>query len=196
MVARTPPLLAKYLRKYVIKKPNQITLLSAGDPIHCVVTSQTKYSEPLNLVKLWMISTSEENLVFLFITAFVEKWWCPFALYSWSCHKYKHLSKMFLIGSVSEIWENVSKIFCSFWRSAFAPAKAKDEWRWNFNLPENQNGFHNDEILPFATEGGGLSLGNHVANENHSWTAQTCFALTLVSHWIVRPGPSNRFWSS
>ena len=108
----------------------------------------------------------------------------------------QHLSKMFLIGSVSEIWENVSKIFCSFWRSAFAPAKAKDEWRWNFNLPENQNGFHNDEILSFANEGGGLSLGNHGANENHSWTAQTCFALTLVSHWIVRPGPSNRFWSS
>ena len=143
-------------------------------------TSQTKYSEPLNLVKLWMISTSEENLLFLFITAFVELWCCPFALYSWSCHNYKHLSKMFLTGSVSEIWENVSKIFCSFWRSAFAPAKAKDEWRWNFNLPENQNGFHNDEILSFANEGGGLSLGNHVANENHSWTAKTCFALSLV----------------
>ena len=35
----------------MIKKPNQITpLCTKGDPIHCVITSQTKYSEPLNLV--------------------------------------------------------------------------------------------------------------------------------------------------
>ena len=51
VVARTPPLLSKYLQKYVIKKPNQNTLLSTGDPIHCVVTSQTKYSGPLNKFK-------------------------------------------------------------------------------------------------------------------------------------------------
>ena len=31
----------------MIKKPNQITpLCTKGDPIHCVITSQTKYSEP------------------------------------------------------------------------------------------------------------------------------------------------------
>ena len=39
--------LGQYLQKYVIKKTNQIALLSTkGDPIHCVITSQTKYSEP------------------------------------------------------------------------------------------------------------------------------------------------------
>ena len=32
-----------------------------GDPIHCVITSQTKYSEPLNLVLSWMISASVET---------------------------------------------------------------------------------------------------------------------------------------
>ena len=31
-------------------KPNQIALLSTGDPIYCSNTSQTKYSEPLKLV--------------------------------------------------------------------------------------------------------------------------------------------------
>ena len=47
----TSPLLSKYLRKYVIKKTNQIAHLSTqGYPIHCVITSQTKYSEPQNLV--------------------------------------------------------------------------------------------------------------------------------------------------
>ena len=35
------------LRKHVIKKTIQIALLSTeGDPLLCVITSQTKYSEP------------------------------------------------------------------------------------------------------------------------------------------------------
>ena len=34
----------------IFKKPNQITLLSTeGDLIHCVIASQTKCSEPVNL---------------------------------------------------------------------------------------------------------------------------------------------------
>ena len=47
------------------QKPNQIALLSTeDDPIHCVIKSQTKYSEPLNLVLLWMISPSVFGLLF------------------------------------------------------------------------------------------------------------------------------------
>ena len=66
VVARTPPLLSNYLQKYVIKKPNQIALLyTEGDPIHCVTTSQTKYSEPLNLVLLWMKTPFVEILICL-----------------------------------------------------------------------------------------------------------------------------------
>ena len=48
--ARTPPPLSKYLREYMIKKHYQIALLcTEGDPFHCVIASQTKYSKPLNL---------------------------------------------------------------------------------------------------------------------------------------------------
>ena len=62
---RTPPLLSKYLQKYVIKKTNQFALLSKeGDPIHCVITRQTKYSEPLNLVQLWMKTPFAETFSF------------------------------------------------------------------------------------------------------------------------------------
>ena len=79
VVARTPPLLSKYLRKYVIKKPNQIALLSTGDPIHCVVTSQTKYSEPLNLVVYFLSiahmehASREKKLPMVIFLIFVHK---------------------------------------------------------------------------------------------------------------------------
>ena len=56
--SRTSPLLSKYHQKYTIKKTK---LSTEGDPIHCVITSQTKYSEPLNLVLSWMISASVET---------------------------------------------------------------------------------------------------------------------------------------
>ena len=36
-------------------KPNCTSVSTKGDPIHCVITSQTKYSEPVNLVLSWMI---------------------------------------------------------------------------------------------------------------------------------------------
>ena len=50
---------------YVIKKTNQFALLSKeGDPIHCVITKQTKYSEPLNLVQLWMKTPFAETFSF------------------------------------------------------------------------------------------------------------------------------------
>ena len=45
---RTSSFLSKYLLKCVIKNKNKIALLSTeGDSIHCVITSQTKYSEHL-----------------------------------------------------------------------------------------------------------------------------------------------------
>ena len=73
---RTPPLLSKYLRKYVIKTPNQIALLSTeGDPIHCVFTSQTKYSEPLNLVLSGMTSPSVDTWPIWFGFFYNGLWW-------------------------------------------------------------------------------------------------------------------------
>ena len=66
------------------QKPNQIAPLSTeSDPLHFnfVITSQTKYSEPLSLVLSWMISPSVETcsiwFVFL-ITDSGEKQWCPY----------------------------------------------------------------------------------------------------------------------
>ena len=69
------PLLSKYRRKYVIKKTNQITLLSTeGDPIHSVITSQTKFSEHLNLVLSWMISPSIETCSIWFVFFYNGLW--------------------------------------------------------------------------------------------------------------------------
>ena len=60
-MTKTPPLLSKYLQKYVIKKtkPNCTSVFRRW--ILCVITSQTKYSELLNLVLSWMISPSVET---------------------------------------------------------------------------------------------------------------------------------------
>ena len=54
-----------------------------GDPIHCMVTSQTIYSEHLNLVLSCMISNAVETCSIWFgflITNYGEKWWCPCAV--------------------------------------------------------------------------------------------------------------------
>ena len=63
------------------QKPNQIAPLSTeGDPIHCncVISSLTKYPEPLNGLLSWMISPSVEtcSIWFFFITDSGEKCWC------------------------------------------------------------------------------------------------------------------------
>ena len=61
------------------QKPNQIAPLSTeSDPIHCncVITSQTKYSEPLNgVIDDITFCRNMLNLVF-FITDSGEKCWC------------------------------------------------------------------------------------------------------------------------
>ena len=67
-ITRTSLLLSKYLQKYVIKKTNKLALLSIeGDPIHCMITNQTKYSEPLNLVLSKMITSFVEKCSIWFV---------------------------------------------------------------------------------------------------------------------------------
>ena len=65
--ARTPPLVFKYLWKYVIKKQTQLHSCLQKVMISCGITSQVKHSEPLNMVlsesvqKIWFGSFSENG---------------------------------------------------------------------------------------------------------------------------------------